>query len=63
MVFEKAGYPGWSAFIPLYNVYILVEMDSRKSTKWSLLPRRRKSERVSTLEQHKKVYLFYSFVT
>jgi hypothetical protein len=26
MVFEKAGYPGWSAFIPFYNVYILVRI-------------------------------------
>lgn len=25
-VFEKAGYPGWAAFIPLYNVYILVRI-------------------------------------
>lgn len=25
-IFEKAGFPGWSALIPLYNIFILVKI-------------------------------------
>ncbi|KAB1638598.1 hypothetical protein F8O03_06825 [Pseudoclavibacter terrae] len=25
-VFRKAGYPGWGAIIPIYNIYILVKI-------------------------------------
>lgn len=25
-VYEKAGYPGWGAIIPIYNIYILIKM-------------------------------------
>jgi hypothetical protein len=27
--FEKAGHPGWSAIIPIYNVYILLQIVGR----------------------------------
>lgn len=25
-IFEKAGFPGWSAFIPIYNIFILIKI-------------------------------------
>jgi hypothetical protein len=34
-VFEKAGQPGWTALIPIYNTYILLKIASRPG--WWLL--------------------------
>ena len=25
-IFEKAGFPGWSAYIPIYNIFILIKI-------------------------------------
>ena len=35
-VFEKAGHPGWAAIIPIYNIYIMVQIAGRE-TWWMLL--------------------------
>ncbi len=35
-VFEKAGYPGWAAIIPIYNVYILLKI-ADKPAWWLIL--------------------------
>ena len=29
MMFAKAGWPGWAAIIPIYNVYVLVKVAGR----------------------------------
>jgi hypothetical protein len=34
-VFTKAGHPGWAAIIPIYNVYILLQIAGRPG--WWLL--------------------------
>ena len=34
--FEKAGKPGWAAIVPIYNVFVLVEI-SGKPNWWALL--------------------------
>ncbi len=34
-VFSKAGYPGWAAIIPIYNIYVLVKVAGRPG--WWLL--------------------------
>lgn len=34
--FEKAGQPGWAAIIPIYNIYILMEINGRPGW-WVLL--------------------------
>jgi len=34
-VFEKAGEPGWTSLIPIFNVYVLLRLVGR--TGWSLL--------------------------
>ncbi|TAE47670.1 MAG: signal peptidase I [Bacteroidetes bacterium] len=34
-VFEKAGQPGWGAFIPVYNLYLLTQIAGR-SGNWVL---------------------------
>jgi hypothetical protein len=36
-VFRKAGLPGWAAFVPLYNIYVLVVGVARLSTLWFVL--------------------------
>ncbi|MBC7770934.1 MAG: signal peptidase I, partial [Pyrinomonadaceae bacterium] len=28
-VFEKAGYPGWAAIVPIYNLYIMCKIAGR----------------------------------
>lgn len=35
-VFEKAGHPGWAAIVPLYNVYILLQI-AGKPAWWLVL--------------------------
>jgi hypothetical protein len=35
-VFEKAGQPGWAVLVPIYNVYILLQITGRP-TWWLLL--------------------------
>ena len=34
-VFTKAGHPGWAAFVPFYNVYIMLKIAGRPG--WWLL--------------------------
>lgn len=38
--FEKAGKPGWAAIIPIYNVYIMIEIVGKPTIwlLWCLLP-------------------------
>jgi hypothetical protein len=36
-VFPKAGQPAWAAFVPLYNIYVLVVGVARLSTLWFVL--------------------------
>lgn len=36
-VFEKAGQPGWAAFVPIYNVYVFVIEIAKKDMVWFLL--------------------------
>lgn len=36
-VFPKAGQPAWAAFVPLYNLYVLVVGVARLSTLWFVL--------------------------
>ena len=38
--FEKAGKPGWAAIIPIYNIYIMIEIVGKPSIwlLWCLLP-------------------------
>ena len=36
-VFRKAGLPGWAAFIPIYNVYLLVLGVAKLSLLWFIL--------------------------
>jgi len=36
-VFEKAGKPGWAAFIPIYNIFVLHEIVGREPIKILLL--------------------------
>ena len=35
-VFVKAGHPGWAAIVPIYNVYILLQI-AGKPTWWLIL--------------------------
>lgn len=35
-IFIKAGYPGWAAFMPIYNLYILVKI-AKKPGWWTVL--------------------------
>jgi hypothetical protein len=35
-VFEKAGKPGWAAIVPLYNIWVLVEI-AEKPSSWFFL--------------------------
>ena len=35
-MFEKAGQPGWAALIPIYNIWVLVQI-SGKETWWFVL--------------------------
>lgn len=35
-VYAKAGQPGWGAFVPVYNLYLLVKMAGRPGW-WTLL--------------------------
>jgi hypothetical protein len=39
-VFVKAGKPGWAAIIPIYNIYIMIEIVGKPSIwlLWCLLP-------------------------
>jgi hypothetical protein len=39
-VFKKAGRPGWAAYVPLYNNWLLLEMGGQKGIVllWNLLP-------------------------
>ncbi len=38
--FEKAGKPGWAAIIPIYNIYIMIEIVGKPSIwlLWCILP-------------------------
>mgnify|MGYP003574912555 CR=1 FL=1 len=38
--FEKAGKPGWAAIIPIYNIYIMIEIVGKPSIwlLWMLIP-------------------------
>ena len=36
-IFEKAGRPGWAAFIPIYNYIVMAEIAGKPSW-WGLLP-------------------------
>ncbi|RZL34473.1 MAG: hypothetical protein EOO96_09650 [Pedobacter sp.] len=38
--FEKAGKPGWAAIIPIYNIYIMIEIVGKPSIwlLWCLVP-------------------------
>ena len=36
-VFRKAGRPGWAAFVPAYNIYVLVIDVARLSLLWFVL--------------------------
>lgn len=38
--FEKAGKPGWAALIPIYNIYIMIEIVGKPTIwlLWCLLP-------------------------
>ncbi|HEY3789942.1 MAG TPA: DUF5684 domain-containing protein [Urbifossiella sp.] len=36
-VFRKAGRPGWTALVPLYNIYVMVVHVARLSRLWFLL--------------------------
>lgn len=38
--FEKAGKPGWAALIPIYNIYIMIEIVGKPSIwlLWCLIP-------------------------
>jgi hypothetical protein len=38
--FEKAGKPGWAAIIPIYNIYIMIEIVGKPTIwlLWCLLP-------------------------
>ena len=39
-VFEKAGKPGWAAIIPIYNIYIMIEIVGKPTIwlLWCLIP-------------------------
>src|SRR6516164_7018992 len=39
-MFEKAGVPGWKAFIPVYNTWIMLELTQRRKhwVFWQLIP-------------------------
>ncbi len=39
-LFEKAGVPGWKAFVPFYNTYIMLVLAERKKhwVFWQLIP-------------------------
>ena len=39
-MFEKAGAPGWKAFIPFYNTYVMLELAERPKhwVFWQLIP-------------------------
>lgn len=37
-VYEKAGYPGWSAIIPFYNIYILSKITGVKNWWFIFIP-------------------------
>jgi hypothetical protein len=36
-VFEKAGKPGWAAIIPIYNVWVLLDIVGRPGCLWMIL--------------------------
>ncbi|MFW6129756.1 MAG: DUF5684 domain-containing protein [Atribacterota bacterium] len=36
VIFEKAGYPGWGAIIPIYNIYLMVKVADRPGW-WTIL--------------------------
>jgi Family of unknown function (DUF5684) len=36
-LFPKAGQPGWAAFVPIYNIYVLVVGVARLSVLWFVL--------------------------
>ncbi|MEE1946124.1 DUF5684 domain-containing protein [Pedobacter sp. KR3-3] len=38
--FEKAGKPGWAAIIPIYNIYVMIEIVGKPSIwlLWCILP-------------------------
>src|SRR5690606_10731419 len=39
-VFEKAGKPGWAAIIPIYNIYVMIEIVGKPGIwlLWCLIP-------------------------
>ncbi len=36
-IFRKAGLPGWAAFVPIYNIYVMVIHVARLSKLWFVL--------------------------
>ena len=42
-VFTKAGKPGWAAIIPIYNIWVLLEIAGKPVRSYGMLKRRNAS--------------------